>query len=69
MKTYRLVMAAILASLFFISVPVFASGTDDNIEATVKKSYVFKTYLKGDDVTVQSKDGVVTLTVAGCRTK
>lgn len=62
MKTYRLVMAAILATLFFISVPVFASGTDDNIEATAKQSYVFKTYLKGDDVTVQSKDGVVTLT-------
>lgn len=62
MKTYHLVMAAILASLFFISVPVFASGTDDNIEATAKESYVFKTYLKGDDVTVQSKDGVVTLT-------
>lgn len=62
MKTSRSVMAAILAFLFFISVPVFASGTDDNIEATAKQSYVFKTYLKGDDVTVQSKDGVVTLT-------
>ena len=62
MRTYRLAMAAILASLFFVSVPVFASGTDNNIEATAKQSYVFKTYLKGDDVTVQSKDGVVTLT-------
>lgn len=62
MKTYCLAIAAILTSLFFVSVPVFASGTDDNIEATAKQSYVFKTYLKGDDVTVQSKEGVVTLT-------
>ena len=62
MRTYRLAMAAILASLFFVSVPVFASGTDNNIEATAKQSYVFKTYLKGDDVTIKSKDGVVTLT-------
>lgn len=62
MKISRSIMAAILASLFFISVPVFASGADDNIEATAKQSYVFKTYLKSDDVTVQSKDGVVTLT-------
>jgi hyperosmotically inducible periplasmic protein len=62
MKTYRLAMTAILASLLFVSAPVFASGTDDSIEASAKQSYVFKTYLKGDDITVKSKDGVVTLT-------
>jgi hyperosmotically inducible protein len=62
MKTHRLAMAATLASLLFVSAPVFAAGTDDNIETTAKQSYVFKTYLKGDNVTVQAKDGVVTLT-------
>jgi hyperosmotically inducible periplasmic protein len=62
MKTYRLAMAATLASLLFVSAPVFASVTDDSIEASAKQSYIFKNYLKGDDVTVQSKDGVVTLT-------
>jgi osmotically-inducible protein OsmY len=35
---------------------------DEKIEATAKKSYVFKTYLKGDDIQVHSQDGVVTLT-------
>ncbi len=62
MKLYRFILAATVVSLLFVSVPVFASGTDDSIEASVKQSFVFKTYLKDDDVTVQSKDGVVTLT-------
>ena len=35
---------------------------DDRIESSAKKSYVFKTYLKGDDIKIQSTDGVVTLT-------
>jgi osmotically-inducible protein OsmY len=36
--------------------------TDDRIESSAKQSYVFKTYLKGDDIKIQSRDGVVTLT-------
>ncbi|MFH1976085.1 MAG: BON domain-containing protein [Pseudomonadota bacterium] len=36
--------------------------TDDRIESSAKQSYVFKTYLKGDDIKIQSKDGVVSLT-------
>jgi len=43
-------------------VPLRASEMDDRIEATAGKSYVFKTYLKNDDIKVQSNDGVVTLT-------
>jgi osmotically-inducible protein OsmY len=35
---------------------------DDGIESSAKKSYVFKTYLKSDDIKIQSKDGVVSLT-------
>ena len=35
---------------------------DNRIESSAKKSYVFKTYLKGDDIKIQSKDGVVSLT-------
>jgi hyperosmotically inducible periplasmic protein len=62
MPNYRLAMTTILASMLVVSAPVFASGTDDNIVASAKQSYVFKTYLKGDDVTIKSKDGVVTLT-------
>ena len=39
-----------------------ASETDDRIESSAGKSYVFKTYLKDDSVKTESKDGVVTLT-------
>jgi osmotically-inducible protein OsmY len=56
-----LIAAAALA-LVAVSVPVHASKIDSAIEASAKQSYVFMNHLKGDDVKVQSKDGVVTLT-------
>jgi len=56
-----LVMIGLL-SLLTISGTLFASDTDERIESTAKRSYVFKTYLKGDDVRIHSLDGVVTLT-------
>ena len=64
MKTmYRVVVMMVAAVvLLALSLPVHASKTDDRIESTAKKSYVFKTYLKGDDIKIQSKDGAVTLT-------
>jgi hyperosmotically inducible periplasmic protein len=46
----------------FTSMPVRASEMDGRIESSAKNSYVFKTYLQGDDVKIQSKDGAVTLT-------
>ncbi len=49
-------------ALLAISIPVHASKTDDRIESSARKSYVFKTFLKADDIKIQSKDGVVTLT-------
>jgi len=54
-------MAAAIALLVII-VPVRASQTDDRIESSARKSYVFKTYLKDDAITITSKDGAVTLT-------
>ena len=54
-------MVAVVA-LLIISVPVHASIMDSSIESSVKQSYVFKTYLKADDIKIQSMDGVVTLT-------
>ena len=59
---YCLALVVTAASLFFINVSLFASVTDDRIELTAKQTYVFKTYLKGDDIKIQSNDGVVTLT-------
>lgn len=58
---YRAVLITIVASLFLINLSL-AAETDDRIESTAKQSYAFKTYLKGDDVKIESKDGVVTLT-------
>ena len=49
------------AILFAESVPLQAS-TDGRIKSSAHKSYVFKTYLKGDNIKIQSKDGIVTLT-------
>lgn len=55
------IMAAAVAQLAF-SVPVHASRTDNRIESSAKQSYVFRTYLKGDEIKIQSKKGAVTLT-------
>jgi hyperosmotically inducible protein len=57
----RSIIVAALALLGF-SVPVHASKTDSRIELAAKQSYVFKTYLQGDDIKIQSNNGAVTLT-------
>jgi len=59
---YSVVLMVAVVALLAISVPVQASKMDDRIESSAKKSYVFKTYLKDDDIKIESKDGVVTLT-------
>ena len=59
---YRLAMIATVASTFLISSPIFAVGTDDQIESTAKRTYVFKTYLKDDNIKLKANEGVVTLT-------
>jgi hyperosmotically inducible protein len=55
------IMVAAVA-LLALSVPVHASKMDSRIELAAKQSYVFKTYLQGDDIKIQSRDGAVTLT-------
>jgi hyperosmotically inducible periplasmic protein len=59
---FCLVLAVTVTSFLLLNSRLFASDTDDRIESSAKQSYVFKTYLKDDDVKFQSKDGVVTLT-------
>jgi hyperosmotically inducible protein len=59
---YSLSLFVAAVALLAFSVPVHASKIDDRIESSAKKSYVFKTYLKGDDIKIQSKGGVVALT-------
>jgi hyperosmotically inducible periplasmic protein len=48
--------------LIITSATVRASTTDDRIESSAQKSYVFKTYLKDDSIKTDSKNGAVTLT-------
>ncbi len=57
----RMFMAA-AAVLLMSGGAVFASVTDDRIESSAKESFVFRTFLKDDQVKIKSKDGIVTLT-------
>ena len=57
-----LLLMAIAATLCLSGATLFASDLDDRIESSVKNSYVFKRYLKDENIHIQSKDGVVTLT-------
>ncbi|MGD0821724.1 MAG: BON domain-containing protein [Desulfomonilia bacterium] len=59
---YSLSLMVAAVALLALSMPVQASNMDSRIESTAKQSYVFKTYLKDDDIKIQSMDGVVTLT-------
>jgi osmotically-inducible protein OsmY len=55
-----IMMSAVVLLAF--TVPVHAAKIDSRIELSAKQSYIFKTYLQGDDIKIQSKDGAVTLT-------
>lgn len=61
MKTYITALLA-AAALLLTSLPVQASTIDDSIALSARKSYVFVTYLQGDDINIHSRDGVVSLT-------
>jgi hyperosmotically inducible periplasmic protein len=52
----------VAGALLLASIELRADQTDSRIEASAKKSYVFKTYLKGDSINAESKNGAVTLT-------
>jgi hyperosmotically inducible protein len=58
---YSLALVAAVAALVGSSTPVRASETDDRIESSFTKSYVYKTYLKDEHIKISSKDGAVTL--------
>lgn len=61
-RTPCLTLLAIAVALLLTSAPVRASDTDARIESSAAESYVFKTYLKDDAISVKSNDGAVTLT-------
>ncbi len=55
-------LICIVVALCLSGITLFASDSDDWIESSAKKSYVFKCYLKDENIRIQSKDGAVTLT-------
>ena len=59
---YSLSLMVAAAALLALGVPVHATNLDDRIESSARESYIFKTYLKDDDINIQSKAGAVTLT-------
>ncbi len=61
-STFSLALLAATGAMLVTIAPLRASDTDDRIESSAKKSYVFKTYLKDDAIKTESKNGVVTLT-------
>jgi hyperosmotically inducible protein len=61
-STYPLALMVAASTLLVTSASVRASDMDSRIESSAQKSYVFKTYLKGDSIKTESKDGAVILT-------
>jgi len=61
-KTGQTLILVAASALLLVGAPARASQTDDRIESSAKKSYVFKHYLTGDSIKIDSKNGVVTLT-------
>ena len=61
-STCSLALLLATGTLFITTAALRASDMDDRIEASAKKSYVFKTYLSDDSIKTESKNGVVTLT-------
>lgn len=66
MKTLKVMclLALIVATtaLLVTGLPLRSSDTDGRIVSSARASYIFQTYLKGDDIQIESKDGAVTLT-------
>ena len=61
-NTSQTIILVAASALLLTAAPLRASQTDDRIESSAKKSYVFKHYLTDDSIKIDSKNGVVTLT-------
>lgn len=58
---YRSGLIETVASLFALNVPFFSTEENNHIVSSAKQSYVFRTYLKNDEISLQHDGGVVTL--------
>jgi osmotically-inducible protein OsmY len=59
---FRLDLMGIAGAILSTSSYVSAADVDDRIESSAKASYNFKTYLKNDNIHIESKNGAVALT-------
>src|ERR1700690_2822689 len=59
--TYPLALVVAAAAVLISSAPLRPSETDNRIDSSFKKTYVYKTYLKDEHIKISSKDGAVTL--------
>ena len=59
---HSLTIAVAAIALSVTTVPLRASETDNHIESSFKKSFLYQTYLKDGHIKISSKDGAVTLT-------
>jgi hyperosmotically inducible periplasmic protein len=59
---FSFALAAVVAGLFLVSLPLRASDADDQMESSFKNTYVYRTYLHDDAIKIEAKAGVVTLT-------
>ena len=59
---YAIALMSAALAMLMISIPVYASEMDSRIESSARQTYVFKTFLQGDDIKIVSRDGDVTLT-------
>ena len=63
MKTRNALALSTISAMVLTSTPLLAAPDDDKrVVTAAKQSYVYRTYLSDDHITIQSKDGVVTLT-------
>ncbi len=58
----QIVYTAAVAALLIAAAPMRAMESDEAIEASLRQTYVYRTYLNDDTIDVATKDGVVTLT-------
>ena len=61
-NTHKTLILVAASAVVLAGFPLGAADMDDRIEASAKKTYVFKTYLADDAIKTESKNGAVTLT-------
>ncbi|MBI5551774.1 MAG: hypothetical protein HY911_09730 [Desulfobacterales bacterium] len=57
-KVHFLALTITVAAVILFNVSLYSSMKEDRIESFTKQSCMFKSYLQGEDLKIQLKDGV-----------